>query len=187
MQHTNAYYEGIHKAKVSATQDIYKKYYRLCLEQDMPLPVEMKELRKVYLLVEELSKKRTEDIKIYMLTINPLDDPYWEQLEKIVPKLLSYKNFLIDAEVQYEQRSEDENNPYGFHVHIACKLGRSTKNTIDTVFSTVRKYLPGILRSSIDLRLSKNAYEYVKGNKGDDSKNRKMEVDEIIRQKKLLT
>jgi len=185
-QFSNAYQEGIYKAKVAITQQLHKQYYLLCIENDMPLPQELKQLKSLHAQIQQLKQSRKNDqVKTWMLTLNPPMESGWSNLQKVVEKLLEYKDFLIDPEVQYEQRSEDVDKPYGWHVHIACKLGRSHKNTIDTVFRAMEKIISSSTRQSVDLRRSNKAYDYVKGKKDDDSKNAKMEVDKVLRESLL--
>lgn len=185
MNFSNSYHEGIYRAKVDIVRQVYKKYYQLCLDENLPLPPELKELRKVYNDNVRLSNARI-DAKIYMLTLNPPDEVDWESLSSCVEHLVNFKGMLIDPQIEYEQRSEDVDNPHGFHVHIACKLGRSTRNVIDTVARTLQRYCPNSTRNSVDLRLSRNAYSYVDGDKGDPSKIPKMSVDQKLREKYSL-
>ena len=182
-----AFDEGKYKAQVAIVQDVYKKYYRLLLEDDPnQLPPVLRQLENVNNAIKVLEKDRKSNAKTWMLTINPPEPYDWDHLEQVKNKLYEYKDFLIDPQEQYEQRSEDVEFPVGWHMHIACKLGRSKANTLDTVFSACKKIMPKISKSSLDLRRSQRAYAYVKGEKDDPSKNKKMEIDQILRDAHFL-
>lgn len=186
---TSPFEEATHRAKVQLIQSELVKNYRFKLQDETlrsQLPADLQHLIRVYEQNKQLSQSRdSEVIKEYLLTINPPDNYNWVSLKPLVTKLLSYRDFLIDPLISWEQRSENVDNPYGWHVHIACKLGRSSTNTIDTVYKQVHKFLGSDCnRACIDLKKTPNAYEYVSGSKRDEdgSKTNKMKVDKIQRE-----
>lgn len=179
-----AYDEGYYKAKVKITQDLYVKLFRLAIEkQDSSrLPADLRNLFSVHEQIEQLEEsKDAEQAKIWMLTINPPDGYTWKDLIPVITKVLLFKNCIIDPQVQLEQRSMDVEFPEGYHAHIACKLGKSSKNVIDDVFRVLSKQLPKCTRNCIDLRRSPEAYMYVSGNKVSLEKREKVEVDKLLR------
>lgn len=174
---------GIEKAQIETIAKYYKAYYSLAIENGNSelLPPDMKELIKLHNDTKLLEKDRENDnVKVWMLTINPPNPYDWSHLIQVVDKILTFKNVIIDPEVQLEQRSDDEEFPFGYHVHIACKIGKSSKGVIDDCYRALSKFCPNATRNCIDLKRSPKAYEYIAGDKVPE-KMLKVRVDQILR------
>lgn len=172
------------KAQEAIVCDAWKRYYRLLISNKLEdkIPHELLEVYHLEDEIERLKSARDGSSRISMITINPPDQYNWNDLEGVVDKILGYKNFIIDPEVAYEQRSDDPANPHGYHVHIACKLTKSKAEVIKRCYSAYQqcKLLgsPSVINVNMN---SPNAIEYVNGHKSSSSKLQKVKVDKAIK------
>lgn len=138
-------------------------------------------------VLEEVHEMNLENVKRQMLTINPPDSVKdWNGLKRLVELVVKRRNLLIDPLWCFEQRSEDPNNPHGFHVHIAFSSAQRKSEIIRRVFTDLEKVFDEPKRQWIDINdNSPNAYDYIKGEKISE-KQKKLEVDRLIRKKYFL-
>lgn len=148
------------------------------------LPTCMKQPRFLDALAQ-LDEITLEDVKPQMLTITPRDGIClnWSLLIQLVEKITSFKNLLQHPEWCYEQRSEDLNNPRGFHVHIAFHSKQCKADIIRRVNAQVKKIFKDPEDNWVQVNpYSPQAYSYVHGNKIKE-KESKLLADELIRKK----
>lgn len=169
-------------------RNAWTNYYNLLAsyKKREDLPSELIDAYDIMQTTEKMKASRNPDeVKIISITINPPPGVTWDDLEQVCEKIKSKKNFLLDVEYVLEQRSEDPENPYGYHCHIAAKPLKNKKEIINRCYSAYQFYnLPGG-KQVIDVNMnSPKAYAYIAGNK-DASKVAKTKVDELLRSERV--
>lgn len=174
------------RACLKFMESVYVERFRLLRKNKdyKALPPCMKSSRFIESL-EMIDELPLQDIRVQMLTITPrhsaLDS--WKPLEMLIDFITSRKNLLISPEWCYEQKSENKDNPYGYHVHIAFYSSQRQSEIIRRVFADLKKVFDDPEENWIDINTnSPVAYNYVHGQKKLEKEN-KLKVDEIIRKK----
>lgn len=129
----------------------------------------------------ELEKRR----EIFWITINPKPDVTFEQLRSTIRGRLMPRIIMKGALYVFEQRSEDPENPHGFHCHILVDKKMSPKQMYDRVRSTVASIIG--TSKALDVRAYPYTYrteklEYLKGSKWDDEKSAAVNATRTWRQ-----
>lgn len=179
-------------ALYTATKQIMVKYFRAKIKAK-ELDEQVWQIGDFKEMLSYLEKAQSEhiplDTKKWLITIspNPKSEVSWVMLIKTFEKLCGYKGILHEPTMVLEQRSEDVNNPYGYHMHIATanSNGLCASALITRCQQAVKNTLGIIDRTVVDVKWRQNAYEYVAGEKSPD-KEKKMEVDRLLRKDKNL-
>lgn len=175
-------------ALYTATKQVMVKYFRAKI-QDEILDEQVWDLGDFKEMLSYLKKNKTDRImstsKKYLITINPPKDSdiEWPSLLNTYKKICAYKEVLHNPKMVLEQRSEDPNNPYGWHMHIATEnaYGLSKSQMITRCLLGLKNITGLTNRNIIDVSWTPTAYEYVAGEKTDDKK-LKLNCDKLIRE-----
>jgi len=145
--------------------------------------------------IEKLRQLHTLNIEVkkewYFLTINPRPDITLTEFMKTIVKALKKRwiNYYI---MVIEQRGETEEElGKGFHTHIIfnkgikhCKVIKEMSNTFKKMCDTSNYHLFNI--KSIGEEEKKRKIEYILGEKADDGKHLKQQMDKIFRERNKL-
>jgi len=170
------YTRRIEKIYYDVTGEWFKagEYYRICQEP------EFIEFCQKYCRPTSKSQK-----DMWLIAFNPPSDDI-DLLVKAMHKLISSKMFYT-AYYNFEQRSEERNNYYGFHSHGLVTSSEKSKQRIITrmldLLNHPKLYNKTLERTSIHVRESdKGGLDYIYGIKTDD-KQLKLDNDKRMRKK----
>lgn len=175
-------------ANIRAQEEFYIKKERLKIKLRLNKNIPSYEYDEMEELIKQSKElKKNDDLKYAaFITINPklnlIDD--FEQLSKFVHKCLS-KHWVNEYAYCYEQRSQDEENIHGLHVHILLTrhtkpshLEREVRSTFNSIIGHPKH---------IDIKYKKKEWindklDYMSGKKTDEGKPEKVVVDKLMRQ-----
>lgn len=130
--------------------------------------------QKIY---DQMPKK---EFTVYkMVTISGKDDldpkAFWERCEEYVENT----TWITEAVYSIEQRSEGDQQPYGWHLHIVGKFAQPKSKIIEKTYRSFKRFI--VAPNYVDVRPSSiERYDYVKGLKS-DAKMPKVEKDRKLR------
>lgn len=122
------------------------------------------------------------------ITINPKPEIKFDEFKKKIEKLVNRKMFN-GVEYAYEQRSIDENDIEGFHVHILAQRNLNYKpyNVRKNIKNTVKSLVGNVdSHNQVNIQIigedfAKDKEQYFKGLKTGEGKSAKQLVDKIWR------
>jgi len=152
---------------------------------------------------KEKGPPQDEGMRSFLITFNPPDDLYlpdsvkamgpWGLHDLFCEKVMSYKMCPGDGIVVYEQRSDDVDNPRGYHCHIliANRSGQSLATVLNMSKRallqlrdprTKVKFSP-VGHESVDVKMIswQAGYKYLSGDKESEEKRIKCAVDKQLR------
>ncbi len=177
------------KAIDKAEEEFYVKKERLKIKLRLNSNIPECEYEEMDKLLATQKEKKKEDDPNYALfiTVSPKDNLLtdFKSLDDKVQKCLS-KYWITDYAYCYEQRSDDPENIHGLHTHILLTRNLKPSHSKREVQSTF-KTIVGIPDKHINIQFKKKEWikdkiDYMLGNKTGEGKDKKTEIDKIMRQ-----
>lgn len=167
------------KAKERAINKLLDQYYfDKIMEGGLNLTnfIPSCELEDIEQYVQQRQKRR---YKYIMITVNPMEDIPWHELDKKVKKCIK-KKWIKNATYCYEWR----NKMLGLHTHIRCEITDKNPCEINReVYNTFKNLVGNKLHVNIKMSNANEAFlNYVKGLKNKQPK-QNAEYDEENREK----
>lgn len=170
----------VDQAAKQFVKNAYLRYYKKLLTENSLTGVDI--IDRMPDEVKALAKEKPKVEGVFMITINARDgiDPklFWKRYQEFMAR----QDYLDLIVASLEQRSEGDQEPYGWHVHILCKSDQYKSRIVDKVYKSFMKFVAG--KNYVDVRKSTEdldvRIEYVKGIK-DDKKMGKVEKDKILK------
>lgn len=110
------------------------------------------------------SPKVADTDKWYLVTINPASDDVSIPAQ-VCARIFTYKNFVTSYQWSLEQRSDDPDNPFGYHAHIAFPnlFGLPKSQIITRCYNALKKIDPSSSRNSVHVKMlpQDSAIQYV--------------------------
>lgn len=176
-------------AKLKAIQEFYIQKERIKIklkENELIFSKDYEEMEELTAKLKE-SKKDHDPKYALFITINPAvnDTSVYQELDKKVKKCLS-KYWITDYCYCYEQRSDDAKSIHGFHCHILLTRGAHKPSHCEREIRSTFGSLVGIPSKHINIQYKRKDWisdkiSYMLGNKTGDGKDKKSEVDKIMR------
>lgn len=122
-----------------------------------------------------------------LITFN-LDGLEWDTYTQIFDRLCSYKNLITDVQAVLEQRSDNPEEPYGYHMHVLVTPLKNKAEILKRSHAAAQFILKKLGTqcnlSSVDVKaIPREAGEaYIAGEKATEAKNAKVEVDRMLRE-----
>lgn len=139
--------------------------------------------------VDNREKSKTH---MFFVTINAKDGidvvPFWAQMKKCVDKALLKSN---RSKYVIEQRSEGDQEPYGWHIHWLVEFEKHTPKSVivQQVYRCFKSYVAGANYIDVRLVVGEDAWKmyekYISGEKKEE-KMGKVQKDIILREKYQL-
>lgn len=164
-------------------EETYKQYYREMLEKNPDMfyelsPVDFREKHEQLLSWQATKYKSTH----VWITINPYEDIEIDKFQRTVNKVLQ-KKWLKDYILTYEQRGDSlETIGEGPHCHmLILRDGKRPSEIRKEIYNTCKNICSDMNKVHIQFIKDENHLEnirnYLKGNKVDEHKRQKVEID----------
>lgn len=184
---TNDFYKNNIKESWRKFMETLGKYSEFCEIVDMWYETPLVMIKQMYKLVQGSNATQSRPLE-YFITIS-FDDKKIDP--KNIPKYMEgvIKKKWVESYIYcIEQRSEEEDVYYGYHVHILIKPNKkiAKSDVIREIYSTLKKYMEG--QNYIDVQKvnhRQNIINYMKGEKN-EMKLEKSKNDKPFRQKNNL-
>lgn len=123
---------------------------------------------------QKMKKIMLDNTDIFWITVNPRPDVRFDFFKKTVSNLME-RVFMKGAVYAFEQRSEDDKKPHGYHCHILVDKRMSPKQMYDRVFNTFKAILG--TKKALDIRSYEGRFrdekmDYLRGIKWDPDKDK---------------
>lgn len=182
----------------SARDELYKILYKKKINMECTMNVckdsSIQLLFDEVQLLKEQNNRSSQKQYWYWITFNPKEEITLAQMLKFTDKLLS-KKWIQEAFYSYEQRGENMAElGKGLHMHILIKRNnfktthakREVYNTFKNLTGISEKVFADKCFKSIPYSWGQDKIDYLKGNKWDNEKEAKINMDVEFRKKNNL-
>ncbi len=176
-------------AKFKAIQEFYIQKERIKIklkENELIFSKDYEEMEELSTKLKDLKKEQDPKYALF-ITINPAvnDTSVYQELDQKVKKCIS-KYWVSDYCYCYEQRSDDCKSIHGFHCHILLTRGAHKPSHCEREVRSTFGSMVGIPSKHINIQYKRKEWipdkiSYMLGNKTGDGKDKKSEVDKIMR------
>lgn len=134
--------------------------------------------------IKKFMVEKVETSKAYMITINAKDEIDPKEFWRRVTEFTTRNDFLEWKIYTLEQRSEKDQDAYGWHIHIIAESSLPKCRMVDKIYKSFNRFVSA--RNYIDVQKivadMDTRIEYVKGNKK-ESKMGKVDKDKILKER----